>query len=74
MDAKILALAITTAEAGVDYTNRNGATCPWCGQRRVKVVTTRAWSGQLRIRYHNCQNRECLLCKLKTGIKSVQTA
>lgn len=61
---------IQKAEEGVSYGGR-GAICPACGERAY-VVTTRRWSGGMRVRYHKCQNSDCLLCGLDVTIKSVQ--
>ena len=61
---------IQKAEEGVSYGGR-GAICPACGER-ARVITTRRWSGGMRIRYHKCQNSNCLLSGLGVTIKSVQ--
>lgn len=66
-----LALLKENAEAGVDYRPRNGALCPACGQP-AKIVCTKPWEGETRIRYHRCQNPACLLASIKQSIKSVQ--
>lgn len=67
-----IALVITTARAGVTYSARHGAVCPCCGAERLPVSRTMPWSGSVRIRYHRCQNPNCLLCAIGEGIKSLQ--
>jgi len=71
--AKILALAVQAAEAGVDYFPTTGARCPFCGRRKVPVCTTRHWEGQTRIRYHKCGNPGCYLNQIGKTIKSVES-
>lgn len=70
--AREIALVITTARAGVVYSVKVGAVCPCCGAERLPVSRTMPWSGSVRIRYHRCQNPECLLCAIGEGIKSLQ--
>ncbi|MCK9324566.1 MAG: hypothetical protein M0P69_03630 [Bacteroidales bacterium] len=67
-----VAAAIEMAGQGVDYTPKSGAVCPWCGKDRIPVYCTKPWSGDVRIRYHHCNNPECILYRLNTGIKSLQ--
>jgi hypothetical protein len=69
---KAVALALEAAACGVDYLPRDGATCPWCGKTRIPVYSTKPWSGDVRVRYHHCNNPGCLLYQLHTGIKSLQ--
>ncbi len=71
---KVAAVALRSAMQGVDYTARWGAVCPWCGKERIPVYCTRPWSGKVRVRYHRCNNKDCLLCQMRQGIKSLQTA
>ena len=59
------------AAAGVDYTSRFGAVCPWCGHR-TKVYKTMAWEDDIRIRYHLCGAARCAIAALGTSIKSVE--
>ena len=66
-----LATLKAAAEAGVDFRPRTGALCPACS-RPAKIVSTKPWDGDLRIRYHRCQNPACVLACLKQSIKSVQ--
>lgn len=66
-----LAMLKAKAESGVDYRPRTGALCPACG-KPAKIVSTKPWEGDLRIRYHRCQNPSCLLASIKQSIKSVQ--
>lgn len=59
------------AAAGVDYSPRHGALCPWCSTK-AKIIRTMPWDGDLRVRYHRCQRPGCVLAKLGTTIKSVE--
>lgn len=59
------------AEAGVDFTSRYGALCPACG-KRTRVITTRPWDGPVRIRYHQCATRGCVIAGQGKMIKSVE--
>jgi len=59
------------AEAGVDFSSRHGAKCPACG-KRAKVVTTRPWEEDVRVRYHQCQASGCVLAGQGKMIKSVE--
>lgn len=70
--AAAIALAIEKAKAGVDYSPRTGATCPWCGAERMRTVTTRPWEGDARVRFHLCSNPRCLLASLGQRVKSVE--
>ena len=67
-----LALAMEEASAGVDYSPRHGAGCPWCGRKRIPGYRTRPWAGGLRVRYHHCPHKGCLLHEMNVGVKSVQ--
>ena len=67
----LLAVKIAEAEAGIDYSRRWGGRCPCCGVT-AKIVRTRPWEGEVRIRYHRCHNPGCLLASSKTTIKSVE--
>lgn len=62
---------IACAEAGVDYRPRTGALCPACGHA-AKIIATRPWEGQARVRYHKCRQPGCLLAGAGTTIKSVE--
>lgn len=64
--------AIKQAECGVDYMRKHGASCPFCGTR-TKVMDTKPWVGNSRIRYHRCPNKKCPLHELERSIKSVET-
>lgn len=59
------------AAAGVDYSPRHGAICPWCGGR-AKIIKTLPWEDKLRVRYHRCNAPGCVLASLHTTIKSVE--
>ncbi len=58
-------------EAGVDYSARYGALCPWCG-KRTKIVSTQPWDDNVRTRYHRCDNPRCPVCSLGLSLKSIQ--
>lgn len=60
------------AQAGVDYTLKDGAVCPFCGSRKLRPYTVRKWDGGFKIRYHYCENPDCGLATLRFSIKSVQ--
>jgi hypothetical protein len=66
-----LVLARQNAAAGVDFSSRHGAKCPWCG-KRAKIVATRQWEDTTRIRYHRCETATCPLCSMDVGIKSIE--
>lgn len=70
---KILAVAIDTARNGVEYNVKDGALCPFCGQR-VRVQTTKQWLGSSRLRYHKCENVQCPLHVIDETIRSWQEA
>lgn len=67
-----VATAMEEAGAGVDYSPRHGAVCPWCGRKRIPVYRTMPWSGGARVRYHHCPTKGCLLHDMNVGVKSVQ--
>lgn len=60
------------ADQSVDYSPRYGAVCPECGTTNLKVITSRPWEDNIKVRFHKCRNPECLLCWMGTSIKSVQ--
>lgn len=66
-----IAKAKEAAAAGVDFSPRTGASCPWCGEK-TKVVTTKPWEDGLRIRYHRCEHAGCVLAVMGLSIKSIQ--
>ena len=59
------------AAAGVDYSSRTGALCPFCG-KKAKIYRTTPWDGTTRTRYHRCRNTKCLIASLGITIKSVE--
>jgi len=59
------------AQAGVDYSPRDGAICPWCGCK-AKIYRTMPWVGGVRVRYHRCHESGCAMHALNITIKSVQ--
>lgn len=67
-----MALSIQQAEAGIDYDTKAGAVCPWCGER-LRVVDTRPWCGNSRIRYQRCVNPRCPMHVTDRIIKTVQS-
>lgn len=68
---RAIAEAVAKAEAGVDYSAKNGAVCPWC-KARTRIVKTMPWDGDLRVRYHKCDQRGCVLSSINQTVKSVQ--
>lgn len=66
-----IAAATNEAAAGVDYSSRFGAVCPWCGKRTM-VQTTKPWEDNMRIRYHRCENDRCGLAAMGVSIKSLE--
>lgn len=66
-----IVMATKEAAAGVDYSSRFGAVCPWC-KKRTKVYKTMSWDGDTRIRYHSCDNIRCVLGSIGISIKSVE--
>ena len=74
-DAEVLAVideVRAKADAGVDYSARWGAVCPVCGKARMQTVTSRPWKNGIKIRYHKCNNLECLVCRIGLSLKSYQ--
>ena len=69
--ASKIALVKQEAADGVDYSARHGALCPWCG-KKARIVSTRPWEDTTRIRYHRCEESECVLSVLQVSIKSVE--
>ena len=68
---KKIAEARSAALAGVDFSPKKGALCPWCGSRS-KVTNTQPWDGNYRVRYHRCQNMSCVLSTMGVSIKSIE--
>ena len=68
---KKMALARQVAANGVDFSPRTGATCPWCG-RETKITKTMPWDETIRIRYHRCRNKRCVLAVMGVSIKSIE--
>ena len=71
-----LALALIShakrkADESVDYTSKNGALCPECGLK-MRVITSRAWEDEFKVRFHKCLNEKCILGALGISMKSVQ--
>jgi hypothetical protein len=73
MDRQILMIAdaVLQAQEGVLYDDDQGAECPYC-KDKVRVSVTRPWRDSQRIRYHRCDNPECVLAYLNQTIKSLQ--
>ena len=65
--------AKSEAEIGVDYYPKGGAECPFCHKKKIKIVTSRKWDGNFKIRYHRCNNPRCVLSQLGVSIKSIQS-
>ncbi|GAB6175956.1 hypothetical protein JCM16814_08470 [Desulfobaculum senezii] len=70
---KAIVIAMSKARSGVDYSRKGGAACPLCG-KRVRVYSSPAWSGGIKVRYHHCENPSCLLSQIRTTIKSIEAA
>jgi hypothetical protein len=70
--AKRFVLIVESARAGVMYDARDGAVCPCCGAAMLRVYKTMPLQDGVRIRYHKCDNPECVLCALSEGIKSLE--
>lgn len=66
-----IVLARGDAAAGIDYTSRKGAPCPYCGARS-RSYRTLPWEDTTRIRYHRCENVKCPLATMKITIKSIE--
>ncbi|MEG6505876.1 transcriptional regulator [Nitratidesulfovibrio sp. 1201_IL3209] len=69
---EVVTVAMARAQDAVDYIPRTGATCPVCGAQRLRVVCTKPWIGNVRVRFHRCTNPACVMGKLGLSIKSVQ--
>lgn len=69
---QVLILAMEAAKAGVDYTAKDGAVCPFCGKRRIPTYKSMPWDGAVRVRYHHCNNPECPMGEMGGSVKSVQ--
>ena len=59
------------AAGGVDYSPKNGALCPWCGNK-AKITNTQPWDENVRVRYHRCHAKGCVLASMKISMKSIQ--
>jgi hypothetical protein len=66
-----LAAAREQAAAGVDFSPRRGARCPWCGAR-AKIYKTFAWEDRARLRFHRCYQQGCALAQMNVSIKSIE--
>ncbi len=71
LSVALIAEAKEKASAGVDYSPRYGASCPWCG-KRAKITNTTPWEDSIRLRYHRCQNTKCVLNIMNISIKSIE--
>ncbi len=67
----LVAMAREKAAAGVSYSSRTGALCPFCG-KKAKIYRTERWEGSLRVRYHRCQSTACLIASLGITVKSIE--
>ena len=59
------------ASAGVDFSPRTGALCPWC-EKKSRITRTMLWEDATRIRYHRCENGKCPLSTMRVSIKSIE--
>ena len=76
LEIEVLAVierAKAKVENAIDYSARDGAVCPECGER-LAIVTSRPWEGDCKIRYHKCHNFRCILGCMEISIKSLQEA
>ncbi|WP_285906793.1 transcriptional regulator [Pseudodesulfovibrio pelocollis] len=69
--AEAIKVAVATAREGVTYSLKDGAVCPLCGAR-CPVVSSPRGEGALKVRYHRCNNAECVMGALGVSVKSVQ--
>lgn len=69
---EVVAVAMAKAQEAVDFTPRKGAVCPMCGTAKLRVVCTKPWIGDARVRFHRCTNPGCVMNSLGLSIKSVQ--
>ncbi len=68
----LVAEAKEKAEASVDYSPKDGAVCPVCGKKKIPIQTSRPWVDNIKIRYHKCNNVECVVSHMGMTVKSVQ--
>lgn len=68
---KKILVARRQAAAGVDYSARVGARCPWCAGK-ARITVTRPWEDNTRIRYHRCDNAKCPVATMNITIKSIE--
>lgn len=61
-----------TARSGVDYSPKDGATCPLCKTIRIPVSGSLPWDGDYKVRYHKCNNKKCPISVLGVTVKSIQ--
>lgn len=66
-----IAAAKEKASAGVDFSPRTGAICPWC-ETKSRIYRTLPWEDATRIRYHTCENGKCPLATMRASIKSIE--
>lgn len=66
-----IVIARREAAAGVDFSPRVGALCPWC-HRKAKGYRTLPWEDATRIRYHRCENHDCPISTMNVTIKSIE--
>jgi len=66
-----ISATIGTATAGVDFSPRTGAVCPWC-EKKARIYRTLTWEDKTRIRYHRCENDRCPLATMRVSIKSIE--
>lgn len=66
-----IASTLSQARDGVVYDTKAGAACPACG-KRLRVMVTKPWLGNSRLRYHKCNNPKCVLHQLGETVRSWQ--
>jgi formate dehydrogenase maturation protein FdhE len=64
-------VAVAKAREGVVYSPKKGALCPVCG-KRCPVVSSPKWDGDIKVRYHKCNNDKCIIHTTGVTVKSVQ--
>lgn len=65
-----ISLLFKKADDGVDY-EKSGAMCPGCNEK-IKIYKTMPLVDGVRVRYHKCENKKCVICATGKSIKSIQ--
>lgn len=67
-----IAQARAKCEYGVEYKPRQGAICPVCQAVRMSIFSSRRWKDGIKVRYHKCNNPDCVACAIGLSIKSIE--